>query len=57
MDIVGANPLLELLSETAERFGAWLAFRFIWPHIRKEGLQSLPLDSTLRETTAAAGGA
>jgi arginase family enzyme len=49
MDIVGANPLLELLSETAERFGAWLAFRFIWPHIRKEGLKSLPLDSTLRE--------
>jgi arginase family enzyme len=57
MDIVGANPLLELLSETAERFGAWLAFRFIWPHIRKEGLKSLPLDSTLRETAAGAGGA
>ena len=55
MDIVGANPLLELLSETAERFGAWLAFRFIWPHIRKEGLQSLPLDSALRETAAADG--
>ena len=56
IDIVGANPLLELLSETAERFGAWLAFRFIWPHIRKGGPHSLPLDSTLRETAAASGG-
>ena len=55
MDIVGANPLLELLSETAERFGAWLALRFIWPHIREGGPQVLPLDSTLRETAAAAG--
>ena len=54
MDIVGANPLVELLSETSERFGAWLAFRFLWPHIRKEG-QSLPLDSTLRETAATGG--
>ena len=57
LDIVGANPLLELLSETAERFGAWLALRFIWPHIRIGEPQSLPLDSTLRETAAAGGGA
>ena len=42
MDIVGANPLLELLSETAERFGAWLVFRFLWPHVRTGGTHSLP---------------
>ena len=56
MDIVGANPLLELLSETAERFGALVAMRFIWPNIRNEGIHSLPLDSTLRENAAASGG-
>ena len=56
MDLVGSNPLLELLSETAERFGAWLVFRFIWPHIRTGGPHSLPLESTLRDAAAASGG-
>ena len=56
IDIVGANPLLELLSETAERFGAWLVFRFVWPKIRTGGPESLPLDSTIRETAAASSG-
>lgn len=56
MDIVGANPLLELLSETAERFGAWLVFRFLWPHVRTGGTHSLPLEGALRDAAAASDG-
>jgi agmatinase len=34
LDIVGVNPQIELRAETAQRFGAWLAARFVWPHIK-----------------------
>jgi arginase family enzyme len=56
MDLVGANPLLELLSETAERFGAWLVFRFLWPYVRSGGTHSLPLEGAVRDAAAASGG-
>ena len=34
LDIVGVNPLVEMTTETAQRFGAFVAVHFVWPHIR-----------------------